>query len=441
LKVLFFTRHTPLPTDDGAGSYVFDILRFLREKGLQVEVLWFQPPEQIFHRGWYAVPTNIGEAFNLHLPGGLEIGRLRLFPARIYLPWKARVLNWLKTVLKAAGLFSFLRRKAAAPSAGGEPPFSRDPSRNWMALPTADEMALARRYVERVQPDIVIANYCWMNELFACVAENRARRISLTVDVAHHRAAMLARMAGAGAGETLTMPDEQRLLGMADLIVAISEEDAKVFQKMLPDHPIVVTPKAVVTERLSDRVVPCRCLFVGSDNQPNQEGLTWFLDSVWPLVLQERPNAHLQVCGSVGRLFTKAYPQVVFSGKVPNLRDAYAEAEIVIVPLLSGSGMKIKLVEACAFGKACVTTSVGLQGLPFLAEVTLCADDAAGFAMAACRLLRDANLRRQLESASLLAAETHLSRSESYDALWRWIVRPVATKQRGLEKIAEAATA
>ena len=441
MKVLVFTRHTPLPMDDGAGNYIFDILAFLREKGAEVDVLWFEPPAHLTRKGWHVIPARISKAFNLHLPGGLELGSWRLFPAELYLPWKARTLNRIKVLLKKLGLFSLLRRKPAASVNGEEPQFSGDPSRNWMALPTGTEIALARDMVERIKPDIVIANFCWMNELFGCLSPNGVRRISLTVDVAHHRAAMLARMAGPDARECLTEQEEKRLLRMADLIVAISEADADVFQSMLPDRAIVVTPKAVVTERLTGPVVPGRLLFVGSHNQPNCEGLTWFLKTVWPLLLQAQPSARLQVCGSIGEFFTENYPQVVFSGRVQDLRDAYAEAEVVIVPLLNGSGMKIKLVEACSFGKACVSTSVGLQGLSFLTDATLCADDAPGFAGAICRLLGDPASRRQLETASLFAAETHLTRHKAYDALWQWMASPVPLERRETRPATEATAA
>jgi glycosyltransferase involved in cell wall biosynthesis len=431
-RILVFTRHTPLPTDDGAGGYLFDILYFLREKGLQTDVLWFKPADELMRRGWYLVPTSIARAFTLHFPDAIRLGRLHFFPRRIYLPWKARMLHGLKVVLKSLGLFSYLRKTPAQPSVAGPvapPSLARDPLRNWMSLPTNEEFDLARHHTRQLRPDILMANFCWMNELFTAFPEYRGRRISLTVDVAHHRSTMLARITGSNDNAFLTAEEEQRLLALADLIVAISDADAEVFREFLPDHPIVVAPKAVMPQQLVATPVTGRLLFVGSHNQPNFEGLSWFLDTVWPLVIETQPGAHLHVVGSIGQRFTRTYPQVSFLGKLEDLRQAYKDAEIVIVPLLNGSGMKIKLVEACAFGKACVTTSVGLQGLPFLADCTLCADDTAAFAAAVSRLLGDTALRSRLEEASLSAAETHLSPEKSYAALWQWMIDPVRTSQ------------
>jgi glycosyltransferase involved in cell wall biosynthesis len=163
------------------------------------------------------------------------------------------------------------------------------------------------------------------------------------------------------------------------------------------------------------------------------------LESVWPLVQKENPRAHLHVCGSIADHFQLPLPGVTFLGRVDQLAPAYAKAAVVVVPLLNGSGMKIKLVEACSFGKACVTTSVGLQGLGFLRAGVLCEDKPEGFAAGICRILADAGLKHKLGAASLLAMQNHLSREKCYTPLLNWLLaRPgsvgTSSPQPGLTK-------
>ena len=84
-------------------------------------------------------------------------------------------------------------------------------------------------------------------------------------------------------------------------------------------------------------------------------------------------------------------------GFVPDLRPYYRQAAVVVVPLLRGGGTNLKVLEAAASGKAIVTTSVGVEGLPFRAgDDLLVADSEADFARAVVLLLKDQSRQQQL---------------------------------------------
>jgi glycosyltransferase involved in cell wall biosynthesis len=118
---------------------------------------------------------------------------------------------------------------------------------------------------------------------------------------------------------------------------------------------------------------------------------------------------------------------VVLRGRLNDLKPEYAAAEVVVVPLLQGTGVKIKLVEACSFGKACVTTSVGLQGLPFLRDGVLEANEPASFAKAVIRVLDDPSLREELQQRIATRVTQHLSPQSCYGAVWTALTQPAAT--------------
>ncbi len=137
----------------------------------------------------------------------------------------------------------------------------------------------------------------------------------------------------------------------------------------------------------------------GSVGLHNVDGLRWFLEQVWPTIVERLPAATLHVCGSVCEEVRERAKGVVYRGEIPNLDGEYAKAALVIVPLRSGSGLKIKTIEAMSHGRARVTTSIGAQGLargdkaPFLV-----ADDAVDFAAAVIKLLRDDDARHEVSA-------------------------------------------
>lgn len=112
-----------------------------------------------------------------------------------------------------------------------------------------------------------------------------------------------------------------------------------------------------------------RLTFVGPENhQPNKNGLDWFLENVWDKVLILNPKMRLDVIGNwtalTKELYEHKYRNLHFLGFVDNLQEALT-GSIMIVPILVGSGIRMKIQEAANMGVPFVTTSVGVEGLPF----------------------------------------------------------------------------
>lgn len=164
---------------------------------------------------------------------------------------------------------------------------------------------------------------------------------------------------------------EKTQLNKCDLVVAISERDLKAFRQLGLQKPATVTPIGLDTRdyapdnRSFHR--PLSLSFIGSlDWMPNQEGLKWFLDSVWLPVLAPRfPELTFHIGGRTAPawLRTLNMERVVFHGEVPDAAGFLNEHSIMVVPLLSGGGMRAKILEGMALGKVVISTRLGMEGI------------------------------------------------------------------------------
>jgi succinoglycan biosynthesis protein ExoO len=200
------------------------------------------------------------------------------------------------------------------------------------------------------------------------------------------------------------------LLGKADAVVAIQADEAAIVRSCLPNRQVIVAPIAITPVEAPQPGRDRSLLFVGSNTAPNIFGLRWFLEAIWPTVRSGVPDAVLLVAGSVCGAVRPAPDGVRLLGSVRDLAALYEQAAVVISPLQAGSGLKIKLIEALARGKAVVATSVTLQGVEAaVSGAVAVADDPAAFAAAVIGLLSDEDLRLARATAALDLARTRFS--------------------------------
>jgi glycosyltransferase involved in cell wall biosynthesis len=151
-------------------------------------------------------------------------------------------------------------------------------------------------------------------------------------------------------------------------------------------------------------------LFVGAlDYMPNEAGLTWWAENVWPKLPSGFPP--LTVVGrggrsALGRLSN--HPGLDVVGEVSDLVPFYQQAALVVVPLLHGSGTRLKVLEAMAWSVPVLSTTKGAEGLDLVPNRDFAvADTAMEFARRAVALMSDLEQRRSLGLAGRTAAEPY----------------------------------
>ena len=156
-----------------------------------------------------------------------------------------------------------------------------------------------------------------------------------------------------------------------DLVAAITERDAQHLRRLGLHQPVVVTPIGLDCRDYcpDDRSYrrPLSLSFIGSlDWMPNQEGLRWFLDEVWtPVLAPAFPELTFHIAGRTAPRWLRslAVERVTFHGEVPSAPDFLNQHSVMVVPLLSGGGMRAKILEGMAVGKVVLSTRVGMEGI------------------------------------------------------------------------------
>lgn len=201
---------------------------------------------------------------------------------------------------------------------------------------------------------------------------------------------------------------ETKMLSAVDSVVAISDTDQDAFMHMAPGAECRVVPQVVTfkrTEWSSGR--PPRLVYIGNLGwHPNVEGLDWFAEKVWPLVRAKDPKITLRIGGSGLQKGPDGKPVIPAAWKregiecigfVEDLNAFYTDASAFLAPILGGSGVRIKVLEAFRGGMPLVTTTEGALGLPVVHEKhAMVARDAQGFADAVVAVCASETLQRTL---------------------------------------------
>jgi len=160
-------------------------------------------------------------------------------------------------------------------------------------------------------------------------------------------------------------------LNDCDLVVGISARDVAAFRSMGLSQPATVAPIGLDTRDYhpdnSSYKKPLSLSFIGSlDWMPNQEGLLWFLNEVWtPLLAPNFPELTFHIGGRTAPRWLRELKmeRVTFHGEVPSAPDFLNQHSVMVVPLLSGGGMRAKILEGMAVGKVVVSTRLGMEGI------------------------------------------------------------------------------
>jgi glycosyltransferase involved in cell wall biosynthesis len=400
--LLFITRDAPSERGgNGVTVYNHDVLANLAAHGFDVHVLLLEPYLLRGRLPWVKAQAS-GSPFKALHPGYVKIGGRFWHLKGILCFLRNQLSRWFKFV-------------------NPMPPLA---ATTWGNELTPEEKTWVQAVRLQKKWDVVICNYCWLADSLTCF-EPQTKKAVLTHDVWHQH---LYRKSDNLHMQALNRYKEAAYLNLADIVIAITQRDGDVFKEMVKTKKIIVAPMSC-SPRFNDKPPkPGRLFFVGSGYIANVDGVNWFLNEVAPVLESKKPGCfEFHVAGLVGDALVgnRNGIKVVKKGIVVDLDIEYAQAQIVLIPLLGGTGLKIKLVEAIGHGKAIITTRAGAQGVESLeGRSFVLAESAEEFARAILEISENDEKRFALE----LGARESAINIFSPDACYRQLVSELKQK-------------
>jgi len=170
---------------------------------------------------------------------------------------------------------------------------------------------------------------------------------------------------------------EKSAINQYDLLVPITLKDSAKLDEMGNKKPSLIVPAGIdmASSYSSDTTVETNLFFIGAlDWTPNQEGLLWFIDNCFPLLLDRFPEVRFKIAGrNAPDWFAKrlSHPNIDFLGEIDDAAIFIKQNGVMIVPLFSGSGMRVKIIEGMSHAKPIVTTPIGCEGIDAVNGSTL----------------------------------------------------------------------
>lgn len=207
---------------------------------------------------------------------------------------------------------------------------------------------------------------------------------------------------------------EKQFVNQVDAVVPISTLDSKTIQDWTENQQIHLTPFGYDFTELPQRVPAKRdtsLIFIGAlDWQPNIDGLIWFSENCWPEIYNNHPDWVFKIAGR------NAYDQVnkirgegiEYLGEVESAWEYYSKGGIMIVPLFTGSGMRVKIIEAMAAHVPIISTTQGLEGITCTPGKHIeLADNKPQFVEAIKRLIRQKDIRENMAKEAYEMVSAH----------------------------------
>jgi glycosyltransferase involved in cell wall biosynthesis len=213
---------------------------------------------------------------------------------------------------------------------------------------------------------------------------------------------------------------ERAWLPRFSLVLATSEADAALVRGIAPKARVSVYPNALPPTPLPSAGDEEAIVFSGNmEYHPNLTAVRFFRREIWPRLRETWPNLVWRLVGKnpgAVQRYTGGDPRIEVAGPVVDAVCELARSRAAVVPLLTGSGTRLKILEAWAAGLPVVSTTLGAEGLPVQdGETVLLADGAEAFAAAVTRLLTCTELRRKIGSAGRALLEKEFT----WESAWK----------------------
>jgi len=337
LKILFLSNRGLLPIKDGHTRRSYNILKGLAEK------------HQVYFLSFYETPEEIDIKNVKELESFCQKVEFHPSPSKkISIPMLARLIRSL---------------------------FSRDPYTIWRHyskpfLKRVNELITSGEF-DLVHCDILPLAYAVRNKngIFRSITDHDVSYLKCLRICEGSRNLALKAFLRLEAWRLKKL--ESKIFKEVDVGIVVSELDKKILQKLCPEGRFVVIENGVDLEKFkptNEKVNPSTLLWLGGfDHYPNKEGMYYFLENVYPRIKHKLPDIRLDIIGGgiTNKLkrFACVDNSIRLLGYVNDPFPYIQKASVFIVPILSGGGTRLKVLEAMSAGKAIVTTTIGCEGI------------------------------------------------------------------------------
>ncbi len=357
-SLLWITPKWPLPCHDGARMATVNLLTNLTQLGVSIELLSLIGPDE---------KVNPDDAL-----AELKVHRVNLIKRPPQKPGIFRHLFWLLSLARDSQLPLTLSQYASTQVQEKFQAILKNRKWDFGVYDGLHSAATSYQLGTYVRPtafhSIIYRAHNFETELWEKSARSLPRFQLLKRTLLYHQRQRIGQF-------------ESALTRASSWVAAVSEPDAQHFKRIAPRTPASVIKIGMDfgTELNSSQLVlktpqDLTLLFVGRlDWHPNSQGLKWFLEQVWPETARRRGDIQLWIAGSgdsspLHPLFSQ--PRIQFWGRVEDLRPLYQACSATVIPLFYGSGTRVKAIESCRYGRVCISTQAGVEGLSLSAHET-----------------------------------------------------------------------
>jgi glycosyltransferase involved in cell wall biosynthesis len=376
MKILFLTNKVPWPLKDGGAIGTFNLAYAMAKEGCHVEMLSINTTKHPIN------PDDIPQIIQNRL--------------------KIETLS-VDTSIKAGAMLKNLMLS--------DKPYIAE---------RFNSPVFAEKLKEKLQKntyDIVILEILYMGTYIPVIRRHSDAHISFHAPNIEHEIWLRISANTSGLLKRLYLKNmakriqkfENKLLNKYDSLIPVSETNASTYKAMGVQVPVHVAKIGLFFDKLDEKQISAESdkeLSLGHigalDWMPNIEGLMWFLDNVWPHIYKKQPEVRFRIAGRNAASDIKSQldrPGVEYLGEVPDAYDFTSSQTVMVVPLLSGSGMRVKIIESLGLGKAIVSTTKGAEGIQLTSGKHLIIKDSPeDFAEACLQLLNQPEKRKTLEN-------------------------------------------
>ncbi|MDQ0107384.1 glycosyltransferase involved in cell wall biosynthesis [Chitinophaga terrae (ex Kim and Jung 2007)] len=377
-KVLFTFPLNPIEKTSGAQTRVITLLKYFKERGMEVD--------------FFSLTDYWGVTSDENIKAFRESGQVR--NAWFY-PRKPAKKNFFQY------LFSYKLPKLLHNVKG--------------AIPNHVSPYLQEKFnkiLEQHQYDFIIVSYAYWADL---IKDNPRTGNAVTIADTHDLLSAQ-HQHDKGVNRGIALGDELKRLSRFDQVWLCSPEENYFFSQFLKNQ-VKYIPTMVEEPADIKRDVPKKydMIYVASHNPHNLAAADWFFKQVFPLIPE---HVNLCVVGSISRFIPGTYKNVTLVPFAEDLSEYYLQSKVVICPMLSGTGVKIKVVEAMLYGLPVVCNERGMDGLPDKSNCgCLVTQDPKEFAGYILKLLEDKAFHAQQSELSAASFRNNFAAANVYKKL------------------------